>query len=154
MTVSPVTNTVNGVILLHSSQVVFKVGETSKTVYFSVRDGTDVSYMNGFEIIPGVLGNAAASNYFTTLSSGYVTIKNVAPQIDQPTTNTLSVAPGREYTIFLGSDGRSERYVVHAGGERLESHMEFRRWNGNPDRYGPSGDITHTYSASGDFTVT
>ena len=154
LTTSPVNDAVNGTIVLATNTIVFGVGETEKQVKFSARDGTDVSWTTGFTITPTVIANAAAVNYFTTVSPGVITLVNALPVFTFPSSTTT-------YTIPQGSPWTFTWAVTDVPLDStsfpLASAMRVIWYFGDgavQTVYGASGTVNHTYTAtSEDITV-
>ena len=157
LTTLPVNNLTNGTIVLSANQVVFGVGETEKTVRFSARDGTDLSYTYGFSIIPSVASTVAAQNYFTAIAPGTAEIINVDPVIQFPTsTYSPAVAQGSQTTFTWSISDVSQDLLddVQAGSPKYAMTVTWYFGDGAVQTvYGGSGTISHTYTVTGDVNV-
>lgn len=162
LTISPVTNSVNGVVEFDTTQAVFTVGQRSQRVYYRVKDGTVKSRDDMFKVIPTVVSNAAAVAYFKVMSPGYLRIYNVAPQIVTPEATDLTTeayagtaSQGTPYVFsWLVSDVANDlRKVSVDGMAPLTITWDFGDGN-TAFSYGPAGTITNTYLVTGSRTVT
>jgi len=162
LAVSPVTNAVNGVIELDATQIVFTVGEKIKRVYYRVKDGTAKSRDNMLQIVPTVVGNAAAVAYFTEATPGYIRIYNVAPQILTPEASDLTT-DSYLYTISQGTPKVFTWLIEDVDSDLRKTSVDDMSpltiaWEFGDGYsgvgYGASGTITNTYSVTGSRTVT
>ena len=161
LTISPVTNAVNGVISI-TNQVTFTGGETEKIVYIRALDGTDVSWLSGFTIIPTVLGPAGAASYYQSTGTGLVRVKNVNPVISYPKATDVTTDV-TEFTVAQGSV-----FVYNWVVDDVATDLRTTTVDGRPPLrvtwdfgdghtgvgYGATGAISNTYDTAGITTVT
>ncbi len=156
---SPVNNAANGTIQLATNRVVFGIGETEKTVKFSARDGTDISWTTGFTITPTVIGNAAAVAYFTEVTPGTIELYNINPVITTPVASDITAAT-YVYEVAQGSPWTFNWVVSDVPADLtstpIATAMTVTWYFGDGTTgvgYGATGSINHTYTALGDIIV-
>jgi hypothetical protein len=149
LTTTPVNDNVNGSIVLATNVVRFLVGDTEKEVKFSARDGTDVSWTTGFTVTPQVTGNAAATNYYVTVSPGVINLINVAPLFTYPTATTVATIPqGSPYSFLWAVTDVPADSTSSPTSTAMKVTWYFG--DGNVQTvYGASGSVLHTYTATG-----
>jgi hypothetical protein len=151
--VAPVTNAVNGSLLLSNNLVLFAPGETQKVVRFSARDGTDLSLYEGFTVAPSIVGPMSAVAFYTTIVAGVVTLQNVPPVISTPVASDLS---GRQlYTLIQGAPFTFTWSLSDVVADRSSLQLTWYFGDGGSlSVTGATGVCTHAYLASGDYIVT
>jgi subtilisin family serine protease len=146
--VTPVNSAVNGAITIPAS-VTFYSSQTTKTVNFTVQDGTVASATSGFLVTPRIAVGAPGDSVYVQREPGNILVQNVAPLIIQPidgSTNTIAtVGQARTFTW-------SVRDVV----ADLPTMQLVWDWGDGTTSTttGGSGSIAHTYmSASAQLSV-
>ncbi|MFO7937738.1 MAG: PKD domain-containing protein [Kiritimatiellia bacterium] len=143
---------ISDVLNLSTNRIIFGVGETNKIVYLSPVDGTSATRAPGVRVTPSVVGTAAAVSHFTTLNSGYVRIKNVAPEINNPTASDPNAEP--TLTVAQGSPYPFSWSVSDVLADLPDMEVTWRWGDGTTDVVsGGSGSIEHTYDALGEMIV-
>lgn len=150
--IDPPTNAVNGVIKLQTNLLFFAKNDAAgllKTVNIQAVDGTDVSFLNGFRIIPKVIGVPAATNFFTDMKPGLVTVINKIPIISNagPTASPAQDVPC-VFSWSVSDVDTDVRPTSVDGMPPMRVVWDFGDGHSGVG-YGASGMITNTYATVG-----
>lgn len=159
LTVTPVTNAVNGFMSLGQYTVTFPAGTIGQTVeqqvtIGSIKDGTDVSQSAGFTITPSVVATAAAQAFYTNnLVSGVVRIYNESPVLT--TDPPESPITGTDVAAIITQDAEHLFYwnVKDVRGDLSTMSVTWYFGNRTVTRTGASGVVTNIFDSTGDKII-
>ncbi len=167
LNVTPVTNYLNGVLILETPDVVFPAGtigvaQEQKVYISSNKDGTDIAASTGFKITPSITATPASIAFYSNnLVSADVRILNVAPVIVTPVASPIT-GTDVAYTVPQGADWTFFWSVTDVNVDLTSlNHWVTLTWywgDGSPatvanTQFGRSGSVIHNYSSIGDMVI-
>ena len=149
LTVTPGNGAASGTLTLTTNRAYFAVGVTERVVQFSAKDGTALSFNNGFTVTPAVLATPSAAAYYSECMSGLVQLPNVPPVIMTPAASTTVV-----YTIPQGTPYSFFWNVSDVAADLAAMSVTWYFGDGATSTLtGGSGSVAHTFTASGEMVV-
>jgi uncharacterized repeat protein (TIGR02543 family) len=140
--VTPTNSLLNGAVTVPAS-VTFNTSQSTKTVNFTVQDGTLLSATSGFTVTPRIAAGAPGSSVYTDFYPGQIFIQNVTPVFQQPfegSSNTVAtVGLPRVFSWFL-QDATADASTVQLSWDWGDGTTSTTT--------GASGTTTHTYTAA------
>jgi hypothetical protein len=146
--VAPVNSALNGAITMPAS-VTFYSSQSTKTVNFTVQDGTALSAGGGFTVTPRIVAGQPGDTVYTQFQPGQILVQNVAPFFIVP-------IDGSTNTVATVGQVRSFNWSITDVNADLPTMQVVWDWGDGTTSTttGGSGTTTHTYmTASSQISV-
>lgn len=140
--VTPANSALNGAVTIPAS-VTFYASQATKTITFTVQDGTRLSASAGFTITPRIATNAPGYTVYKQFQPGQVLVQNVAPVFQQP-------IDGSTNTVATVGQPRTFTWSVRDVPADLPGMTLFWDWGDGTTTTttGGSGTTNHTFTAA------